>query len=92
MQLTPLSLLVAQCSAIAERLETIQSRTPAGVSPLFARSGLQSDLQRVYAVELILMRLERVTPSVQAEVAEAIGDLLETIDVTYGSIASRPET
>src|SRR5258707_1173450 len=78
MQLTTLAYLVTQCTVLTERLEALQARNPA--HGLFAVSGLSSDLQRVYAVELILMQL---TGMVQAEVADAIGNLLETISMTY---------
>ncbi|MCE9567438.1 MAG: hypothetical protein K8U57_36010 [Planctomycetes bacterium] len=85
MQLTPITLLVSQCDSLTERLEALQEWNPARniPQPLFAISGLNEDLQRVYAIERILMRLESLTQSVQAEVAEAIGDLLETIGMTY---------
>ena len=72
-------MLLTQCTDLARRLEALQARRPE--RGLFAISGLSSDLQRVYAVELILMQLDGVR--VQKEVAEAIGNLLETISVTY---------
>lgn len=82
MQLTPLASLIRQCTAVTGRLEQLQVRNHR--YNLFAISGLNEDLQRVYAVELILMHLERRTRLVQQEVAEAITELLETIGVTYG--------
>jgi hypothetical protein len=84
MQLTPLTPLVRQCDAATRQLERLQEKKPARrlPQPLFAQ-GLNSDLQRVSAVELILMHLERRTRVVQVEMAEAIGNLLETIGATY---------
>ena len=85
MQLTPLRLLTSQCRNVTRQLERLQASNRR--YHLLAISGLNEDLQRVYAVELLLMHLERHTRVVQAEVAEAIGDLLETIGVTYGAMA-----
>ncbi len=49
MQLTPLTLLVSQCADLTTRLERLQAKNPGRVEaqPLFAISGLNSDLQRV---------------------------------------------
>jgi hypothetical protein len=77
--------LTSQCRDVTKRLERLQAKNPARVQaqPLFGISGINEDLQLVYAIELILMRLERWTGTVQAEVADAIMDLMETIAVTY---------
>jgi hypothetical protein len=85
MQFTPLRILVSQCSTLTQWLEALDAihPTPAIAQPLFAISGLRSDLQRVYAIEQILMRLESLTASVQPEVFEALSDVLETISLTY---------
>jgi hypothetical protein len=85
MQLIPLSLLVSQSNTLIKQLEVLDAKYPRPVvaQPLFAISGLQSDLQRAYVIDQILMRLEAVTNGVQAEVADAIGDVLETIELTY---------
>lgn len=83
MQFTPVASLVNQCTQTLDRLEALQAKNPARIEPqpLFAISGLSSDLQRLYAVYLILTDL--TAPVMQAEVAEAIGNLVETIGLTY---------
>jgi hypothetical protein len=85
MQLTPLGLLVSQCDTLTRRLEALDAKCRRATvpQPLFAISELQTDLQRIYAIEQVLMRLEALTSGVQVEVADAIWDLLETIGMTY---------
>jgi hypothetical protein len=83
MQLTPLRPLILQCADLTKRLERLQQKNRR--YNLLAISELDGVVQRVYAVERILMYLEQRTRVVQAEVADAIGDLLETIGLTYGS-------
>lgn len=85
MQFTPISYLTTQCREVTDRLESLQTRNPARAQPqsLFGISGLSSDLQRLYAIDLILIRLAGMTDTVQAEVAEAISDLMGTIELTY---------
>jgi hypothetical protein len=87
MQLVPLALLVSHCESVVRCLEQLRPSIPAEDSPfrITAVDGLSSDLQRVYAIERILMHLEPLTTVVQAEVADAIWNLLETIAVTYRS-------
>jgi len=87
MQLTPIGLLVSQCETLTRQLEDIDAKCPrpTAAQPLFGISGLQTDLQRVYAIDQILIRLEMMTAGVQAEVAGAIWDLLETIAMMYPS-------
>jgi hypothetical protein len=87
MQFTSLDDLTKQCRMVTDQLEILRANSPAAteVQPLFGISGLTTDLQRLYAIDLILIRLESMTYSVQAEVAEAISDLLETIGLTYRS-------
>jgi hypothetical protein len=75
------SLLVDQCTEVLDRVDALQARTPADPQSLFAISGLASDIQRLWAIYLILTDL--TTAMVQAEVAVAIGNLVETIGLTY---------
>jgi hypothetical protein len=88
MRLTPLSLLISQCDTLTRRLEALDVKCPRATvpQPLFAISGLQTDLQRVIAIEMILTRLEAVTSMVPAEVFDAVNDVLETIGITYRQI------
>ena len=51
--------------------------------PTGMATGLSSDLQRVYAIEWLLTRIQTRTQVLQAEVFDAINDLLETIALTY---------
>jgi hypothetical protein len=85
MQLAPIGLLVSQCETLTRQLEDLDAKhpRPTAAQPLFGISGLQTDLQRVYAIDQILIRLEAMTASVQAEVADSIWDLMETIALTY---------
>jgi hypothetical protein len=81
----PLVLALQDVADLTTRLERLQAKSPGRIEaqPLFAISGLNSDLQRVYAIEWVLMCLETRTGAVQAEVAAALWDLVETSSMTY---------
>ncbi len=91
MQLTPVTFLISQCFGATERLTVLRDQQPGtGEFRPEWRSGLSSDLQRIYAIEWMLMLIEAKTQVVQAEVFDAISDVLETIAVTYRGGDSRP--
>lgn len=86
MQLTPVGLLTERCNALVARLEALDATLPRPTEPrpLFAAPWVASDLQRLYAVEWILERLGHATELVQAEVADAVLDLVDTVCLAHG--------